>query len=171
MSTEIKPWAENDDLFFKMLEAGYGWQLLPYVYFKQHGFDVQMPKLDVRDSIKTAGTYRDTLDLLVDGHRIEVKSRAVRFTNPADWPSNRLPAFVDTESKYDSHAEQPLAYIFVSQLTGAMVCTDGRSCAKSRWSIVSKRDRVRNINENFYAVDRQYLRSLDTLVDLLREIS
>ena len=166
--TQIKPWAENDDLFFKLLDAGYGWQLIPYVYFKQYGFDVQMPELAVRASIKTAGKFRDTLDLLVNGHRVEVKSRAVRFTGPKDWPDNRLPAFVDTKPKYDAHADQPLAYVFVSQATGAMVCTDGRLAASRRWSVEKRRDRVRNIQESFYAVEGKHLRTMDALVAVIR---
>lgn len=169
MSKQI-PWAQNDELFFEMLERGYGWQLIPYIFFKQHGFDVSMPELEIRGSIKTAGRFRDTLDLIVDGHRIEVKSRGVTFTSPSDWPYNRLPAFVDTVSKYDAHKEQPLAYVFVSQRTGAMVCTDGRERASKRWETIERKDTVRNIDERFYAVDRRHMRTMDKLVDVLRNL-
>lgn len=171
MNKSITPWAQNDSLFFTMLENGYGWQTLPYIFFKQNGFAVEMPELTVRSSITKASQYKDTIDLTVGGYRVEIKSRNLRFTSPVDWPQSRLPAFVDTCSKYDAHASQPLAYVFVSQITGAMVCTDGRLIASSRWGRQRAWDNVRNIEENFYTVDQQDLRTMEVLVDTLKKIA
>lgn len=164
----MTPWYANDELFKKLLSSGYGWQLLPYIFLRQNGFYVEMPALEVRDNLNDAKAFRDTIDILVEGHRIEIKSRSFRFTSPHDWPLSKNPLFVDTCSKWNAHEKQPLAYVFVSQVTGGMVCTDGRSNAE--WSVVERFDSVRGIHESFYAVDREKLRTMDRLVLVLKSL-
>ena len=81
-----KLWSENDELFKQLLTEGHSWQLMPYVFFRLQGLEVEMPDLTVRDSIHTAGKWLQTYDLLVNGKQIEVKSRPFAFRSPSDWP-------------------------------------------------------------------------------------
>ena len=160
-------WADNDPLFYGLLSSGHGWQALPYAYFRQHGLNVEMAPFGFRESIAQAGEYRDTVDLRVNGVRVEVKSRPFAFTSMSDWPDDRLPPFVDTVAKYDDRAEKPLAYVFVSQQTGAMLCTDGRLCASRTWGRVERLDSVRGIPETFYTVKPSSMRTMDRLLEVL----
>lgn len=144
--------------------------MLPYVFLKLQGFDVDMPDLKVRKNISEAGEYRDSYDLhLSETIFVEVKSRPMVFTTPNSWPYRT--AFVDTISKWDRKTIKPFAYIFTSRATGAMLATRGdEEAKKARWGESLHRwDNVRKIYEDFYIVDRKYLYHLNHLVDHLRK--
>ena len=163
-----KIWSENDELFKRLLTEGHSWQILPYAFFKLHGFEVDMPDLSIRDSIHKAGKWLQSYDLMIGDKQIEVKSRPFAFTSPADWPENRLPAIVDAKKKWDAKKVKPFAYVFVSRPTGGMVSTCSVEAAHSRWGTQSIWDRTRKIRDEFYVVDRQYLVRMDKLLASLR---
>jgi len=154
-------WFKNDALFFAQLKAGYDWQLLPAIFFRCCGLLVEMPKLTVRDNVADAPAWTDSdTDLVVNGKVIEVKSRGERFTHPNDFPYDE--PFVDTVSGYDAKNPKPVAYVFVSQITGCMVCVS--SSSSKRFRVLAKHDRVRDIDERFYVCDRSMLRTMNKLV-------
>lgn len=162
------PWSRNDELFFDELRSGHHWQYMAALYFALHDLPVAMPDLSIRDGgIENAGSYLHTFDLRVCGHRVECKSRNERFTNPNDFPYPD--AFVDTVHKYNARprAARPLAYVFISRPTGAMLCVQGR--VPTQWKRVRRFDRVRLIDEEFYACPREQLRSLDVLITHIQE--
>jgi len=163
------PWAQNDALFKKLVSDGHAWQALPFIFLKLSGFDVEMPNLTIRPHISEAKRWLHTYDLKIGEHLIEVKSRPFRFTGPQDWPSPRLPAFLDTTKKWEAKPAKPFAYIFVSKPTGGMVSTCSVAGASGRWERLWRFDHVRKINEEFYAVGRQHLVTMDVLVDALRK--
>jgi hypothetical protein len=156
-------WNQNDDLFFSELKEGYAWQQLPALFFVLQGLPVRMPALTVRESIRDAGEWLSSEDLIVNDHVLEVKSRNERFVSPGTFPFDTV--FVDTVTGFESKETKPLAYIMVSRKTGAMLWlyTDN-----SLWSKLSRFDRVRKIQENFYAAPRELLRPLDSLIGLLK---
>lgn len=163
-------WSENDALFKNLLQKGHGWQSLPFAFLKMHGFDVVMPELRVREDITKAAEFLETYDLMIGVDlAIEVKARPFAFTSPADWPANRLPAFVDTKKKWEARAIKPFAYVYVSEPTGCMVATCGLPAARKRWKEVARFDRVRGFREVFLTTDASTLVTMDGLVKALRK--
>jgi hypothetical protein len=157
-------WSENDDLFFSQLKEGFEWQKLPKLFFELHGLKVEMPELTIRDSIKDAGAYMSSKDLIVNGHIIETKSRNEAFTYPLSFPYRTL--FVDTVSGFDGKKVKPLAYVFISRPTGCMICL--MTSTFSSWTIEEKFDRVRGITDKFYLADRRICSELDELIEVLK---
>ena len=163
------PWAQNDVLFRQLVAEGHAWQTLPYTFLTLSGFDVEMPALTVRKDIAEARKWIQTYDLKVDGLTIEVKSRPFSFTSPQDWPTGRLPAFLDTVKKWEAKQVKPFAYIFVSKSTGGMISTCTTEEAKGRWGTIRRFDRVRKIHEEFFTVEQKHLTTMTTLVDAIRK--
>ena len=110
-------WAQNDALFFRELREGHAWQMLPALYFRLRGLKVEMPALTVRESIEDAGRWRNSFDLRVNGHVIEVKSRGETFFDRFPYES----VIVDTVAGYRAKDPKPTAYLMISRPTGAMV--------------------------------------------------
>jgi hypothetical protein len=160
----MKSWSQNDDLFFKELNEGHRWQALPALFFRLQGFSVEMPELRVRSSIKEAGKWKDSADLIVQGQLLEVKSRNESFYSPESFPYPTI--LVDTESGYQAKETKPLAYIMISRPTGVMLAL--RATSPKGWMVERKRDRVRNIWDNFYLAERSSLQTLDCLVSFIR---
>jgi hypothetical protein len=161
----VAAWFENDGLFRQELAGGYAWQQWVARFLTLRGLRVELPELIVRDDVRTKGTdYVDSVDLHVEGQRIEVKSRREWFSTPTDYPFKT--AFVDTRTKFELHAGAVRAYIIVSRLSGAMLVV---SCATSaQWVPQARRDSVRGIDEVFLGCPRPLLRSIDWLVEKLR---
>lgn len=160
-------WFKNDDLFFAQLKAGYDWQFLPAIFFRCCGLRVEIPKLTVRENVADAPAWTDSdTDLIVNGKVIEVKSRGERFTHPSDFPYDE--PFVDTVTGYDAKSPKPFAYVFVSQITGCMVCVPSET--GKLFQIRERYDRVRQIDERFYVCQIRHLRTMDKLVSCLKEM-
>lgn len=163
------PWRQNDALFRDLVSEGHAWQTLPYVFLQLSGFDVEMPDLSIREDISKVGAWLDSYDLKIGELPIEVKSRPFRFTGPYDWPTPRLPAFLDTTKKWDAKTVKPFAYVFISKPTGCMVATCAKGPAKGRWERLKRFDHVRKFHEEFYTVGRSHLVTMDVLVEALRK--
>ena len=157
-------WAQNDGLFLAELREGYAWQMLPAVFFTLQGFRVNMPTLEERQSLADIAKWIDSVDLEIEGHILEVKSRNEVFTAPSTFPYQTI--IVDTVSGYEGKAHKPLAYVFVSRPTGAMICLRGDT--PHAWAIERKHDHVRDIDDNFYVAPIAGLRSLSALVTALQ---
>jgi hypothetical protein len=157
-------WSENDDLFFSQLKEGFEWQKLPKLFFELHGLKVEMPELTIRHSIKDAGAYLSSKDLIVNGQTIETKSRNEAFTYPLSFPYKTL--FVDTVSGFDGKKQKPLAYVFISRPTGSLICL--MTSTISSWTIEEKFDRMRKITDKFYLADKKLCTTLDELVEALK---
>lgn len=166
--TTQKPWIENHALAIAQFEIGWAWQRFVGSFFAAHGLTVRLPKLEIRESIEQVPEFSDQWDLDVAGHRIEVKSRNVRFTSdPGSFRWDR--PFVDTVRGYDGYNVKPIAYVFVSQITGALLSTPANEKERgNHWQVASRRDSVRQINEDFYTTSRHRVSSIDLLVNRLR---
>ena len=163
------PWSQNDPLFRKLVTEGHAWQTLPCVFLRLSGFTVEMPDLSIREDISKADAWLESYDLKIEGLVIEVKSRPFKFTGPHDWPTPRLPAFLDTTKKWDARSMKPFAYVFISKPTGNMVATCSKGPARGRWGKTKRFDRVRKFHEEFYTVGRDHLVTMDVLVEALRK--
>ena len=161
-------WMENDALAREQMEIGWKWQRFVGAFFECHGFEVELPVFSFRKDAAHIEDYADTEDLMVNGERVEVKSRNLHFTSdPATFPYPR--AFVDTVNSYDTYKVKPIAYVFVSQLTGGMLSTPGRHVDAVRtWQIEERYDNVRSITDRFYTVGFSQITGIDVLVKKLR---
>jgi hypothetical protein len=158
-------WRDNDELFLNELHKGYAWQAFVASFFACSGLSVHLPSLTVRENVSEVEAWtRGDFDLRVNGMIVEVKSRGESFTSPADFPYDE--PFVDTVSGYEAKGTKPVAYVFVSQITGCMVATATNNVA--RFTVVKRHDRIRDIDENFYVCPRSALRTMDKLVGYLR---
>ena len=109
--------------------------------------------------------------MVVAGQRIEVKSRSFYFTSdPRTFPWER--PFVDTFGGYEVKVVKPIAYVFVSQVTGALVSTPANEQERDAyWQTVVKPDRMRNIEkETFYTTPRARLSPIVSLLVRLKEL-
>ena len=97
---------------------------------------------------------------------LEVKSSSRVFGDMVDaYPNETL--FVDTVSGFDAKVVKPIAYIFVSQRGGGMVCLSPKT--QPSWRRVEAYDRKREINDCFYSVDKGKLQSYEALVKWLTQ--
>lgn len=95
---------------------------------------------------------------------LEVKSSSTIFpANVLDYPFKSL--IVDTVSGFDAKVKKPLAYVFVSQATGEMVCVSCKSMW--HWGQTTLHDKQRDIDELFYIADKGLLIPFDELVQYL----
>lgn len=138
---------------------------MPALFFRLQGFQVEIPELKIRSSIKEANKWINSSDLIVNGAVIEVKSRNESFTSKLDYPYETV--FVDTVSGYDAKETKPLAYIIISRPTGVMLCL--KTLSAKGWKIESKFDRVRKIRENFYVCEPKRLQTLNFLTSFLKK--
>jgi hypothetical protein len=125
-----------------------------------------MPELEIREgSIKNASPFFNSKDLMVNGKRIEIKSRKEAFTSPESFPYKT--AIVDTVKKYDKRDDKPFAYVMVSRITGAMLWVD--ATIPENWSIIKKFDKTRKYYDNFYEIPREQMQTMDSLISVLKE--
>lgn len=168
------PWMENDALARQQMEIGWEWQSFTKDFFESKNLEVNLPDFAFRKSVEKIKDFEDEPDLFVEKQRIEVKSRGLTFTeDPNSFPYDR--AIVDTKSSYEHYESKPIAYVFISQETKAMLWTpagfddQGRDIS-SRWQIQTLNDHVRDINDQFYLVRKDELRPISLLVDLLSAV-
>jgi len=160
-------WKDDDALFKEQLRRGYGWQQHVAAFLKLCGLqNVYVPTMLARDTIEDAPLFRDQGDLRVGDAVLEVKSRDLCFTNRWDFPYDSC--IVDTVDNFERKAPAPLAYVFVSTRTGAMLCLAARS--RPAWIERTAFDHVRNIEDRFFFCARQLLRPVDRLVSYLRAL-
>lgn len=157
-------WSANTDLFLRELRAGHSWQYLPLTFFRLHGLPAEMPDLSVRKDISEAEHWKDSQDITIGEHAIEVKSRNEAFTSPESFPYATV--IVDTISGWDQKVKKPLSYVMVSRPTGAMLCLRGTS--NEDWTTEQKYDSVRNIRDDFYVAPKGKLRTMNALIEMLK---
>lgn len=156
-------WHENDQLFEKELLSGFAWQLLPTAYFRAHGLTVERPDVGVGGAAPSLA-FTDSTDLVVNGRKIECKSRQIWFTSPDTIPANRCPLFIDPLDKYERKTP-PFAYVAISRPTGAMIATHGKRT--NEWKVEDRFDSVREIQVTSLGVPRSCWRTMDTLLQRL----
>ena len=97
---------------------------------------------------------------------LEVKSSSRIFGDVVDeYPFETL--FVDTVSGFEAKVVKPVAYVFVSQKGGGMLCLSPKT--KPDWKMVDAFDSKRQINDCFYSVDKSRLQTYAALVKWLAQ--
>jgi len=159
----MRDWFTNDELFRRELEEGYERAEEVAAALRDRGFRVDVTPLEWRRTIEDRHEFRDEFDLKVGTRRpcrIDVKSRRLEFSGPADYPYRT--ALVDTVPGWESKARKPVAIVLVSQFSGGLAVV--RASTRSKWTVRSRFDTVRQIKDDFYEVDRRLLASFNELV-------
>ncbi|MBB4663073.1 hypothetical protein [Conexibacter arvalis] len=93
-----------------------------------------------------------------------MKSRTLRFTGIHDYDYST--AFVDTVSGWETKTRKPKAIVLISQHTKAMLVA---SADDSRhWFRQRRRDHKRQIDDDYYMVRTERLRTFEALVGYLQ---
>ncbi|MBV47335.1 MAG: hypothetical protein CMN10_02050 [Roseobacter sp.] len=151
---------EQDEKHFQR-RIGTGREREAYVAYRliAEGLEVSVPRLRVRPSFAERHAYRDTRDMIVEGHEIEIKSTRFAFTDPGEFPYN--PCFVDTEEKILAKGP-PFAFLIVSQQTGAIMAVPGKT--RDRWVVMEGRDHERGIGVRWLGCPIHLVRTFDEFV-------
>jgi hypothetical protein len=161
-------WFENDTLFRQELELGHQWTERIASHLVGEGLDAIAPEMVWRQSIEDRKNFADEQDIIVrrEDILIESKSRRLHFTDdPESFPYTT--AMVDTVSGWDQKATKPRAVVIVSQMSGSMLVVPVNRTRES-WGRKSAWDRVRQIEDEWYIVDRSLLVPMSDLVAWLK---
>ena len=158
-------WDQNrdDQLFHSRL--GTGREREGYVAYRliAEGLEVAVPRLRVRPTYAERHAYRDTRDMIVEGHEVEVKSTRFGFTDPTDFRFD--PCFVDTEEKILAKGP-PFAFLIVSQETGAIMAIPGKT--RDRWVVMEGRDQETGKAGRWLGCPLHLVRTFDEFVSYLK---
>lgn len=108
----------------------------------------------------------DECDLDCEGRLVEVKSLSAIFTGVEDWPFREV--FIDTVSTWERKRRERLAIVNISRAT-AGVAVLFIPPTRPHWYVTRRHDRVRQIDDDFYAVAREHLRPFSDLVATLKQ--
>lgn len=151
-------WRDDDAGFLDQLRHGKIYQVLVAMVLQSFGIDVAVHDRGERRHRGERDLYTGETDLVANGHRMEVKSRGYSFMVSDEPPHLRGFRYdtiiVDTVAKFDGYREDggrrlPIAYVLVSQLTGAVGVVSTRTAGN--WVRISRHDRTRQYDEQFYA--------------------
>ena len=136
-------------------------------YLQDHGIDCVVPDFALAKTVEERRVFsRKEKDVILpDGSVIEVKSIQQEFTwDRKSFPLPRI--IVDTYDGWCEKEVKPIAYVFISQVTGAMLSLN--TANRSKWWTERKMDRYRGEEYNFYFAPSNELRSMNALLDFLR---
>jgi len=160
MSDGTPTFGYSDDNFRRRLVASLPSLELVAEGLARAGVSAEVSEYRFRENVQEIAGYTEgEKDLVLRKSRfcVEVKSRDLSWTTPGDYPYGT--AFVDTVAGFERKRKKPIAYVLVSNRTGAMACVPEFTC--TGWTQERRRDRERGILDNFYMVDRKLLVDLD----------
>lgn len=175
----VNRWLENDELFREQYALGAQHSARVARELLAAGVWVEEPEQRLRENVRDRKKYSDDGDLLIkrvcpstntpwgEPLIVEVKSRNLQFTSPADY---RYPTvFVNTTHAWDGRERKgkaPVAVLITSQKTGATLAIPAKS--KPSWETVTKEDRMRKMELTWYACPKSQLISFEGFVDWVR---
>jgi hypothetical protein len=167
----VKPkWGSNNELFRS--EASKGQRFAEYVatLLQNCGFEASATPLEFAATIEDRERFINEQDIVFENRFgcIEVKSRNLTFSGkPSSYPFNT--AFVDTKTGWDLKTPKPLAVVLVSQRNRNVLVV--KPSTQSKWTVKQSFDRVREINESWYQVNKSLLVPFSDLCGWLRSSS
>ena len=156
-------WEQDEQHFRRRLATGR--EREAYVAYRliAEGLEVSVPRLRIRPTYAERHAYRDTRDMIVEGHEVEIKSTRFPFTSAEDFRFD--PCFVDTQEKIQSKGP-PFAFLIVSQPTGAIIAVPGKTW--SEWVVIEGRDHTREIGMRWLGCPLRLTRTFDEFVAHLK---
>lgn len=162
----VETWLENHELFARELQTGHRWAIYAAEVLCEHGVNAQALPLTFRpsNSVEDRSKYYNEFDLLVEGYRVDVKSRRLSFTSPGDYPYDT--AIVDTVQGWKRKTDKPVAVLLVSQLAKGIVVVPPSQ--QHRWTKVTRFDSVRKCEFENYEAPRDDLKTLEEFIEWIR---
>ncbi len=162
-------WKDNDEAFKQFLATGHKWEDYVVGQLRGLGFYARADAdRGFRESIDDSPQYKDQIDITVldrdyEYIRIEVKSVALDYYTPGDFPF--AAPIVTTVGSWDNCSDdcKPHVVVCVSQVTGAMMALNTERTL-AHWRKELKYDAKRHIDDWFYVCDRRHWRGFDALV-------
>ncbi len=117
---------KSDEQFRADFEAGRMWETRVCRVLNERGIPARLTPKTYRRTYRDRGAHRDAGDIVLgDGRVLDVKSKRVRFTrDPDSWPAGEE-LWLGQPHHWDAADPRPLAFVLVSQLTGAMLVVPG----------------------------------------------
>jgi len=159
------PWLKNEELFRSELAKGRKWEAEVGKRFVELGCNVTAEQYEfdmTGEEAAKSDEVANTVDLWVNGHIVEVKSRAHGFNSAEDFPYPTIA--IDTKSGFDRKRDKPVVYVCVSQKTGCMTGLDVQK-TREHWEEFKGWDRVRRIPWTSYVCHKRHWEDLVVLVD------
>jgi hypothetical protein len=120
----------DNAMFEARYNAGWPWQHFVACWFRNNGFSIVEEAYHLRPEHKAIdaiqGKFKDYPDIWLNHAKrgVEVKSKNERFTSPTDFPFETVWICNDASmQKFLASRIPRLAWVGVSAITGAMICT------------------------------------------------
>ena len=158
-----------DDVFFRELEASAEYIQRVAQALRDAGVAVTAGQIVRRDNPSQIADFtRSEVDLRLaqSGLVLEVKSRSRSWTTNETFPFGTM--FVDTVSGFNAKTILPLAYVCISQVSGAMSVVS--TATREMWTQEYQLDEVRGVRDLYYACPKRNLLTFDWLVKLVRRL-
>jgi 4-hydroxy-3-methylbut-2-enyl diphosphate reductase IspH len=156
------------ELFLKELAIGSQWAEYVAAELNAQGIPCEATEMRVAKTQEEIQEFtendQDVVLLNGSGH-FEVKSRRLSFTNYLNYPYDTV--FLDTTSGWSQKKTKPIAYLIVSQETGAIIAipTD----THSEWETTTAFDRIRQFSDTWYTAHRHQMLSFKEFVQDFKE--
>ena len=137
-------------------------------YLAVHGIANTVPALelakDKADRARFTALEKDVV--LLDGRVLEVKGVSPEFGWEPSSYTVRDTIIVDTESGYHGKEVKPIAYVFVSKVTEAMLVISTKTFGQ--WEVKELPDKQRGLQrERFLVASTSLLRPMEKLIEHL----
>lgn len=156
------------DLFLQELEIGSKWAEYAAKQLTEAGIPCKATEMRIAQSEEEVQefTENDQDVVLLDGSgHFEVKSRRLTFTNYLNYPFDTV--FLDTTSGWSQKKVKPIAYLIVSQETGAIIVVP--TDTSSEWKTTTAFDRIRKFSDTWYTAHRHQMLSFKEFVEEYKE--
>lgn len=170
---EHQDWLENDELFFGQLRVGREGEIKVAHQLLFAGIPVQLPPLQIRESVEQRGEFSDQADLYAGPwnkpKRIEVKHVDVRFDSLKTFPFNDV--VVVSTNKWRNVCDagnKPIAFVIVSQYSESMFAVP--LSTEEKWRIKLIRDNLRGMSIEVLVVDKKECKEISELIKYLRNL-
>lgn len=167
-SEQLRVWtdegAEGDAAFYEQLTRGRRGEVRIGFDLLIAGFRVKIGELEMRETYADRVAFLDEVDIEVEDKMLEVKSRALDFTGPEDYPFSTV--FVGAVRRWEARERMPDAVVVISETGLGRIVIPTRT--RPEWVIEERRDSHRGFDERSYGAPRPTWRTWDALVDWLR---
>jgi len=157
----------TQEKFVEQLSIGSKWAQKVADYLNSKGVICEATPMRVAKNAEEIKEFTRTDKDITFKHipgNLEVKSRNMAFpSSPKMFPHDTC--FVDTVSGWEQKEEKPFATVTISQLNGNMVVFPADTY--DTWEQITRFDKYRGYSDTFYIIKKEYIKSIDWLVDLL----
>ena len=161
-------WADDEQGFLAELARGRRAEYRVAIALLEAGHAVRVGQVETRDNGEPiwrtwehGARFADQADLVVnERHTLEVKSRALTFTGPDDFPFDT--ALIGSARRWKARTVMPMGVVIVSDATDARIFVP--STTAHMWQVRDQRDSTRDYEDKSVHVPRACLRTWDFLI-------